>query len=178
MSFITFPDGFADDDFFFPRLTALAECLTAELEKQGGPPLCYSGLMIGQQNFPLGLVDQTNNLGVAWVRPVITFPSATFPLPDDPSVTARTSCKSRLAMEIEIGVARCAPAASGRAAYVDPQDIFEATRLYMADMQAMKRALLCCYKPQDKDRLVATGAWTPLEAMGRVSGGSWQAWIG
>jgi hypothetical protein len=176
MSFITFPVDFKDDDFFFPRLTEIAACLTATLEDEGGPGFCYSGLMFGQQNMPLGLVDQGQNLGVAWVRPVTTFPSTTFPLPDDPST--RIACRAGFAMEIEIGVARCAPRARDRSMYVDPQDVFEATRLYMADMQAMKRAVLCCYKPSHPEALVAFGVWTPLEVAAGITGGTWQAWIG
>lgn len=81
-------------------------------------------------------------------------------------------------MEVEIGVARCAPRAAGKDMYPDPQHVFEAMRLYMADLAAVKRAVLCCFPEKEPKALVAIGAWQPLEAAGGISGGTWQAWIG
>jgi hypothetical protein len=46
---------------------------------------------------------------------------------------------------------------------------FEATRLQMADMQAMRRAIQCCLA---KDKHVL-GAYTPIGPDGNAVGGTW-----
>lgn len=172
--YFQFPADFNDNPLF-AKLSALNDCLTKELEELRGPGFCYQGLMVGDQTAPLGLVDTGRNLGVSWVRPVSSFASTSFPLPDEPTI--RAACKGALAMEVEIGVARCLPVARDRNTHPDPQDVFEASRLYLADMAAMRRAVLCCYKILNPER-TALGTWSPLEAAARVSGSTWQAWIG
>ena len=163
-----------DDTVFFPMLQAVQECLCAELAAAGGPKLCFCGLTIGQP--PFGLMDcGTQGCGIAWVSPVSSYPSSNFPTPSDASLA--TNCGTRLVMQIQVGVARCAPRPQGRATTVDPQDSFDAMRLYLSDMQAAKRALLCCFG-KDSNVTVALENWTPIEPSGGVSGGIWVAYIG
>lgn len=162
-----FPD-LVEDRVMFPVLQRLQECLCAELEKAGGPGLCYCGLMIGDI-MPLELMDcgSTGCGGVAWVRPMQAFPSTEFPAPDE-----SPSCVAVLAMPIEIGVARCYPQADPRKR-MDPQAMFEAARLYMSDMQAIRRAVRCCLADESFYGSHAMGTWEPIQAQGGVSGGTW-----
>jgi hypothetical protein len=163
-----------DEKKFFPILSRLVECRGTDLAKAGGPSLCYCGLMIGDVT-PLALMDCSTQCGVAWVRPAGAFPSTSFPLPVDASQAI--SCASPLAMAVEVGVARCAPRGQGKALYPDPQDMFDAARLYMSDMAAMRRAILCCGK-QSPEVLFSLGEWSPIPVQGGVSGGVWSISVG
>src|SRR5690606_10758523 len=156
-----------DDRITFPVLQRLQECLCAELAKAGGPELCYCGLMVGDI-MPLELMNcSSGNCGVAWVRPMQGFITSDFPVPDEGA-----SCVAPLAFQVEVGVARCYPMADPRRA-MDPQAMFEAARLYMSDMQAMRRAIRCCLVADDFQGSYALGTWEPIPADGGVSGGTW-----
>lgn len=174
-------ENLVDDTTFFPVLQALKECLCEELGKAGGPSLCFCGLSVGQP--PFGLMDCKDGkaCGIAWVSPVTAFPSLTFPAAVEPG-TQGVGCGTRLVMQVEVGVARCAPRAPQRGTTYDPQDTFDKTRLYMSDMQAARRAILCCLplvrldggrKPD-----VAIEAWSPIDVASGASGGTWTAYIG
>lgn len=157
-----------DDKVMFPVLQRLIECLCAELEKSGGPGLCYCGLMVGDI-MPLELMKcgPGGCGGVAWVRPMQAYPSVQFPAPDEDA-----SCVTMLAMPIEVGVARCYPRGDPRTP-MSPQEMFEAARLYMSDMAAMKRAIRCCMADRNFEGSHVLGTWDPLPAQGGVSGGTW-----
>lgn len=161
------------DAKFLPALMALKECLCNELAASGGPAPCFCGLVPAGQP-PLGILDcGKGDCGVAWVAPVTVFPSSTFPSPDDGFV----ACASPLAMSINVGVARCHPRPARGSAQADVQDYFEASALYLSDMQAMRRALLCCAK-QSPDLDISLGSWEAIEPSGGISGGVWNAVIG
>lgn len=168
-----------DETFFFPRLQSLVECLREELESARGPQLCYCGLWVSTAA-PTGLMSCSGGegCGVAWVRPVTAYPSDSFP---EPTGGVETSCASPMVMQVEIGVARCYPRPQGRDVIVDPQQMFDATRLYMSDMRAAKRALICCLPgraPGGEVYQTALDSWNPLDPTGGVSGGAWSGWIG
>lgn len=169
---LTLPD-LVDEPTFFPMLARLAECLCERLAESGGPELCYCGLMIGTQAEPLGFMSCDRECGVAWVRPVTAFPSTIFPSPAEDSPT---TCATPLAMQVEVGVARCAPRAEGRNLYPDPQDIYNALRLYMSDMRAAHRAIACCLGA-DRNIELSMGAWNPIEQGAGISGGVWDVTI-
>lgn len=171
------------DDKYFIAIARLVDCLRSELEKANSPALCHIALQIGDRPSYLGIADCRGDkpCGVAWVRLVGEYPSASFPLPDDGSVTQ--TCQSPMAYEVEIGVGRCAPRPEGREMYPDAGATFDALRVYMSDSRAMRRALLCCLPGEVKTRdnlnvRVALGGWTPLEQGAGMSGGVWQGWIG
>lgn len=162
-----------EEDWIFPRLKRLVDCLCQALEEAGGPALCYCGLANGDQP-PLHLLDcSSKGCGVAWVRPesvveVNSFPQAA---EDTPS-----RCGGQLAVTVEVGVARCHPRYTRDG--FDQQGVFEATRLYMADMQAMRRAITCCFRQGNPDYQVALGSWSPLRVSSGTSGGVWTATLG
>lgn len=162
-----------EDQILFPVLQRLQECLCAELEKAGGPGLCYCGLMVGDI-MPLELAKcGTGGCGgVAWVRPMQAYASTEFPDPD-----SSPSCVAVLAMPIEVGVARCYPMTDPRKGGIDPQAMFEASRLYMSDLQAVRRAIRCCLADESFQGSYAMGTWEPIPANGGVSGGTWTVTI-
>jgi len=172
------------DDPFFEVLARLPECLCDELTKAGGPTLCYCGLWVGTDMPPLGYMDCEGGkpCGAAWVRLDSSFPSAQFPVPDIDTGPVAATCAAPLAYQVEIGVARCAPRPKGRDLFPDAQAMFEAQRLYMSDLRAMKQAVLCCFprevqKDLGKKIAVALGTYVPLPNMSGISGGTWSAFL-
>ena len=138
-----------DEARFFPALQRLQECLCSELEKAGGPDLCFCGLTPAGSP-PIGIMDcNAKTCGVAWVTPTTIFPTDTFPIPDELQISP---CTSQIALSFEIGVARCYPRPQGREAQADPQAYFDALRLYLSDMAAVRRAIICCF---GKDKAVS-----------------------
>lgn len=171
MAALTLPD-LVDEKRFWPILQKTLECLTDELDKAGGPKRCYTGFMIGDQAGPLGIAANCKS-GVAWVRPVNAYPSDIFPQPAEAA-----GCGKPLAMVVEIGVARYAPRAEGRDMQPDPQDMFNAARLYMSDLAAMNRAICCVDKESGRDFDFARGTWEPLPVGAGLSGGTWTFTVG
>lgn len=161
-----------DDTIIFPTLQRLQECLCQGLAAAGGPGLCYCGLMVGDI-MPLQLVQcgPGGCGGVAWVRPSQIFPSLILPEPEPGE-----SCLAPLAVEVEIGVARCYPMPDPRK-MIDPQAMFEASRLYMSDMRAMRKAIRCCLDDNSFQGSYSMGTWAPIEASGGISGGTWTVTI-
>lgn len=166
------------EKFFTPRLTTLIQCLSDELDKAGGPGRCYTGLMVGTMD-PLGLAKCSDGqCGVAWVRPVGVYEAPSFPGGGGEGALGPSRIGTPLAMEVAIGVGRCYPRIGQKEAFPDPQLQLEATILYMSDMQAARRALLCCFPEADRSYQAALGLWSPLEPQAGWSGGIWQGWIG
>lgn len=148
-----------EDEFAWPLLVALADCLCQEIETSELPDVCFCSVLPGPEP-PLDYCHK----GQAWVRLVQEFPSAQFPLPDE-----QATCDSPLAAQIEVGISRCAP--QGKSATVPPtaEQQFEATRLQMADKAAMRRAIQCCAS----DREHVLGFYTPSEVTGDCISGTW-----
>lgn len=161
-----------EDRIIFPVLQRLQECLCAELAKAAGPALCYCGLMVGDI-MPLELMKCGPGEcgGVAWVRPVQIFSSLEFPAP-----TEGATCYAPIAALVEVGVARCYPRGDPRLP-MDPQEMFEASRLYMSDMAAIRRAIKCCLADDAFQGSHALSGWEPIPASGGVSGGTWTVTI-
>ena len=168
-------NGLVEEQFFFPRMMALTKCVKAELLAAGGPGLCFSGLVPAGRP-PLGVMNcgTTGCGGVAWVAPVTAYPVGVFP--SEGEVAER--CVTPMAMTVQVGVARCHPRPRQGMTTVDEQDAFEAARLYMSDMAAVKRAILCCFPKDNPNYQVALGTWEPLPPEASASGGSWTAYIG
>lgn len=159
-----------EDTRFFPVIARLIECLRKELEDSNGGDHCYVGIVVGD-NAPLGMMAGDCK-GIAWIRPAQVFPSLEFP---QPSETAQ--CGAPLAMTLEVGVTRRYPRAEGRNLFPDPQEMFNASRLYLSDMQAMRRAIVCCMKTE-RDLQHVLGAYDPIPAGNGLSGGTWTFTIG
>lgn len=169
----------ADPGIFALMMGKISECLCETLAA-AGTSTCYCGIMLGQQNGPLGLMQcgGDKQCAVAWVRPVQVFRSSPFPLPVDPGTQVRNP---RLAMEIEVGIARCYPQPVGRAMFPSEDSIWASSVQVTDDIETMRQAILCCIPKNDPawtGRLLEVGSWTPLPAEGRVAGGTWSGWIG
>jgi hypothetical protein len=170
-----------DDAKFWPMLQSLVDCMCTSLAEAKGPALCYCGLYVGDTQPPLGVMDCSGQAcGIAWVRPVSSYPSSAFPAAEEGTLA---SCSAPLAMQVEIGVARCMPRPTGKQVLADPQEMFDAARLYMSDLQAVRKAIACCFGDLRKDPAKRSwqhslAEWQPVPSGAGVSGGMWNLFIG
>ena len=160
---------------FYAIAQKVKECLCESFADE----LCYCGLMLGDDTSPLGIINCGGDAkcGIAWVRPVEIFPSANFPLADLEGETLRPG---PLAMQFQVGIARCYPRPERGHQYPDPDKIDKAFARYMADMETARRAIMCCLNSRDplwRDLTSRLGSWTPLPAESGASGGVWNAWV-
>ena len=158
--------AFTGDAIIFPALLKLLDCLCTELQRSGLDNQCECILLHGAGT----QVDQPAiGKGVAWVGLNSIFGSKNFPSPDGDIDT----CSSPIAASVTVGVIRCYKLReSGETrdemiGYMDTQ---------MADMAAMRRAILCC--AQDGDVAVSLGTYSPIGPSGGAYGGSWSPTLG
>lgn len=140
-----------EDTLIYPLLTKLTDCLCTELVASGLEAACQCSLVPGvgpSLDFCAEGCDG-GCPGQAWVRLLRAFPSATFPAQD-----ALATCFDLLAFEVEVGVARCLPLGDSRGNPPQTQELFNTARLQLADMAAMRRAILCCFTGTDIDHVL------------------------
>jgi hypothetical protein len=156
---------FDSDTTIWPAMVALSACVCEVLEERGLlPDDCFCGILPGSQ------VSYDYPNGMAWVRLTNAFPSNNFPVQE---TTLRGSCTAPLAAELEIGMLHCAPMMSSTGIVPGVADQYEATRLQIATMAALRTAITCC----TDDFLLILGEYNPIGPEGGLVGGSWQVWI-
>jgi hypothetical protein len=156
---------FDADTTLWPAMVALNACVCETLEAQGLlPDDCFCGIIPGSQ----ASFDYQN--GMVWLRLVGAFPSNNFPTQEQ---TLRGSCTAPLAAELEIGVLHCAPMMSSTGVPPSLDEQYEATRLQLATMAALRSAITCC----TDDFPILLGEYTPISDGGLV-GATWQVWVG
>lgn len=165
---------FREDTEIYPAMVALSGCLCAELTASGLPTPCFCGVLPGA-NVPMAYCGECTGVsgangcgGQAWVRLDTGFPSVIFPSPAETTV-----CNTGLVVGMEIGVLRCMQTMEegGEAPSLDEQ--VRATRLQLADMQAMRRAVMCCDWRRDPDSQLLLSTYTPVGPEGGCVGGTW-----
>lgn len=159
-----------EDRLAWPVLVKLTDCLCTELVSSGLPPTCICSPMPGEA---IAADYVSKDQGMAWVRVSSVYPSSIFPAQDQ----SASGCAVEIAVQLEVGVLYCAPVTEGRSN--NPPGLgrmFDSTRLQMATMAAMLRAIECCLGRASR-KGVALGAYTPLGPEGGVVGGSWQVTV-
>jgi hypothetical protein len=154
-----------------PLAMRLLVCLAdqvAQLEKPPANVMLRSG---SQVNFLLSLTKNECCSGLAWVRVSSIVPSSggngqNFPSQD---ITPQRCGTMRYAVELEMGVVRCAPVATATAIPSDDRWNISAADT-LADFAAMDRAI-CCFL-DGFPGLALPGAWTPLAVQGMCVGGT------
>jgi hypothetical protein len=154
------PEVYTEDETIWPLMVQLSQCLCETLTARGlMPGDCFCGVLPGDQ------VAHDYGSGQAWVRLTGIYPTTTFPQIDN---TLRGSCSAALGATLEVGVMQCAPGLGALGSLPDEADQFEATRLQMATMRAMRQAIVCCgieemvlgqYSPQGPQGLLVGGTW-------------------
>ena len=158
------------DHVIWPVLVSLAECLCQQITDSGLPEPCFCGILPGGPEVAFDYCDscEDGTCGQAWVRLGNVFPSTVFPAPQ----VDNAKCTSPLAFEVEVGIVRCAPAMGDEGQPPSLGDQFVTAQLAVADMMAMRRAILCCAN-STKGRDYYLGAYSPIGPEGGCVGGSW-----
>lgn len=158
------PDVMVEDASIWPAMTALISCLCSQLQLDGLPPVCICSPMPGEA---IATDYVSEDAGMAWVRLVQAWPSTSFP-----AVDPGPGCGAPLAFGLELGVAYCAPGPDEDGGPPDLVAQFEATRLQVAAMNTMRRAIACCF-PNRRAADVVLATYAPMGPEGGVVGGAW-----
>lgn len=167
---------YREDTIVYPTMISLVGCLCNEFAESGLPQPCSCGPIVGELVLDYCTGCATGGCGgQAWVRLVQVFPSVDFPQPSQ----TLNACNVPLAYQLEVGVVRCKPlgTASGARGFTPPtldQNV-EALRLQTADIQAMLRAINCCFSSVDLDYIV--GQYNPVSPEGDCLGGAFTVWV-
>lgn len=151
-----------NDTLVWPVASDLLDCLCAQV-----PDVCSCSLLPGS----LAVMDfcscnDQGRCGQAFVRVDSVFPSNAFPS----QVTTTVPCATLWAARFHVGVFRCIPTLHDNGDPPDAVEQTEATRLQLADMAAILRAIDCC--PAMLTRKALVGVYTPLSAAD-CGGGYW-----
>lgn len=153
-----------------PLAMRLLVCLSQQVALLEKPPVNVMLRSGNQVNFLMSLTKNECCSGLAWVRVASIVPSSgasgqAFPAQD---ITPLKCGTSRYAVELEMGVVRCAPVATAQA--IPSDDIWNISAVdTLADFAAMDRAI-CCFL-DGFGGLALPGAWTPLAVQGMCVGG-------
>lgn len=151
-----------------PVLVELQDCLSTQVAQVTFPPFGVACLRPGDRvDLLLSTTRDECCEGLAWVRVVGGFDSAKFPAPDQ----LPTKCiGDRMAVVLEMGVARCAPTPDATA-IPTCEEWTEVTQRVMDDWAAMRRAARC-FQALNPTRLMIRGGWQPLPTEGGCVGGT------
>lgn len=151
----------------FDRVSALSDCLCAQLDKAGTPDVCFCGILPGEvaSSDYLGGCGVKN--GMAWVRVKLMYPATSVGQAD---ITIG-NCNKELGMDIEVGIMRLYSVGDSRGNPPTPMQSREAAALQIIDAQTMLAAITCCDEISSRDYVV--GSYDPLGPEGGVVGGIW-----
>lgn len=161
---ITAPDTIVEDRTIWPALVSLTSCLCQQIDVDGLPPVCICTPMPGEE---ISTDYVSEDAGMAWVRLESGWPSTTFPSP-----AASAACNAPLAFNLEVGIAYCAPTLTDGGEPPDLAAQFDSTRLQLAAMSTIRRAIICCF-PASTIHSVVLGVYQPMGPQGGVVGGYW-----
>lgn len=156
-----------EDFLIYPAMVRLAACLCNELKASGLPEPCFCGIIEGT-SADLDCGSCEDGCGAAWVRLVTAFPTQ-----DGISPTQIAVCNTQLAFQLEVGVTRCfSPFVDDEGNQQGVAEHLEATRIQIADMAAIRRAIACCFSDAE-DGDYNLGTYTPIPFSGGCGGGAW-----
>jgi len=150
-------------------LTDLATCLCAQIISDDLPPVCFCGVVPGEQVALDYAGDCEDACGMAWVRLATSYPSVTIG-----AASARPgNCGLGLGVDVEMGIVRCISVGQVDGQPPSPAELSAAAVLQQADMMALWRSIACCRN--SKDWMI--GAYTPYGPEGGTVGGTLTASI-
>lgn len=156
-----------EDQELAPIISSLYDCFVKQMDKRGLTDRCTIAILHG-----VGDIPAVPNVGEAygWVGLQNAFPYSTFPNPD----TSLSNCARPIAGLLSIGVLRCY---SPTAEMERPETMAELLALQLADMAAIKAAVMCC-KAGNPDGNFQLGTYTPLGPDGGTYGGRFDLYVG
>lgn len=145
-------------------LTELSTCLCAQILTDGTPPVCFCGVMPGAVVSLDYAGECENECGMAWVRLLQSYPSATL---GQPSATPG-NCSAAIGVDVELAIVRCIEVGGPDGQPPEPAVLAAAAVLQQADMMSMWRAVACCRNSKDW----VIGQYTPYGPEGGLVGGT------
>lgn len=157
-----------DDTGAYPVMQALIARVPLELAASGLAPVGYAYMQPGGQPV-IDYAGLDNNCGELIVSMLTAYPSTNFPAQE-----SSLNCVPQMAYQLEVALFRCAPNPTGtkqtpRPPTVEAQN--NATRLYLADMKAVKRAI--CKTMAELERAFVLQSFRGYGPEGGVLGGVW-----
>lgn len=155
-------------------LTELAACVVVQLETDRLPPVCWAGVAPGANVvadfFPDCFHGDSNEPdGMVWTRMITPYPAFA------PGIIVTEPAESWVAplgIDIEVGMMRTIAIPEEG---LDPNASSDSARGQINDMQAIRKAILCCAAFERGDVLL--GQYTPVGPLGGVVGGAWTVMV-
>jgi hypothetical protein len=152
-----------------PLAMRLLVCLDEQVQQLEKPPqnvMLRSGTQV---NYLMSLTKNECCAGLAWVRVSQIAPSSTANWPSQDVNPPRGCGVLRYAVQLEMGVVRCAPVATAQS--IPSEDAWNISAVdTLADFAAMDRAI-CCFQ-DGFNGLTLVGAWEPIAVQGMCVGGT------
>lgn len=163
--------AFREDFLIYPTMVRLSGCLCAEITASELPEPCFCGIIPGtEQALDCGSCD--DGCGAAWVRLSNGFITSDFPQPD----ISLANCNKGVAFALEVGITRCfSPFGDAEGNMPGVDEYLRQTRLQLADMAAIRRAISCCFATVDTDYIL--GSYSPIPFDGGCGGGAWEVYV-
>jgi hypothetical protein len=156
------------DQSVSPVLLDLLDCLRTEVDRLLHPPANVSLRPGSVMELLMSQGRDECCEGVAWVRVIQVYPSSTFPIQD--LVWDGPCGPAAWAVQVELGVARCAPTPD--MSEIPSSDVWDALSLQVMDDAAAVRKAVCCYTASNLDRMILEGQWLPTAVEGGCVGGA------
>lgn len=151
----------------FDKVAGLAECLCAQIATEGMTEPCFCGVLAGDTvvNDYIGSCTDTRN-GMAYVRLITGAPTTGIGVQD----TTLNNCAADLGFDLEVGILRSVNLAPNRdGSPPTPAQQLAWAQTQMNEMEAMRRAIMCCAVLGD----FILNEYTPVGPAGGVIGGFW-----
>jgi hypothetical protein len=159
-----------NDVHAWPVVQALIAALVEEYVDSELEAPAWAGSLPGA----LATLDGSTECGgQTWVRISSAFPSVDFPTADGTRAQARGTWGYRPAFVLEVGTVRCVSVESDEEENEapTPAQTLEETRVQLADMAAMRRAI--CKVMKEQGRAFVLGNYAPYGPQGAIAGGTW-----
>lgn len=150
----------------YDHLTSLAACLAQQIEDDGLPSVCWSGVIPGDGVVADYAGDCADACGMAWVRLTQMYPSQAVGVVD----TTVGNCSASLGLDIEVGILRCMMVMEDGGPPPD-SELAATADLQHGDAMAIWRAINCCTALPNKDFIL--GPYLPMGPQGGMVGGAY-----
>lgn len=168
---VTTASAAVPDTSVWPMLVQLLACLSTAADEVEAPPL-YRQIRTGDSiQASISPTQDECCQGLAWLRPVSISPTNVFPTPES---TWQACPPGELAVEVELGMLRCAPFMAEGSSDADLLIVTEGqwattTSRVLADAAAMRRAACCMIA---LGYSVFVGSWSPVAVEANCTGGT------
>lgn len=154
------------DTIAMPLLEQLLDCLCQQLALTTAGPVCACCITTGPPVIDCCACAGAGTEGQAWVRVVRIYPSAPrFPAQQ---VDVQRCPVTGLAVEIELGAARCSRTITEDGSPADCDAQLADAEIVLDDAAAMRRALGCCFAG---DKILVINQWQSYGPEGGCVGG-------